>query len=43
MFLNISKVERTMNKDSHLFYLCDINLIGFKSDKIYVSTNEVHS
>ncbi|WP_432723734.1 MurR/RpiR family transcriptional regulator [Staphylococcus equorum] len=40
---NVKTICLTTNKDSRLYNLCDINLVGFKSDKTYIPTYEVRS
>ncbi len=40
---NVKTICLTTNKDSHLYNLCDINILGFKSDKTYIPAYEVRS
>src|SRR5699024_511576 len=40
---NVKTICLTTNKDSHLYNLCDINLLGFKSNKTYIPSYEVRS
>lgn len=40
---NVKTICLTTNKNSRLYNLCDINLLGFKSDKTFIPDYEVRS